>query len=811
MQKRPYTLHLIGNAHIDPVWLWPWQEGYHETHATFRSALDRMTETPDFVFTASSAALYAWVEENDPTMFAEIQERVREGRWQISGGWWIEPDCNIPSGESFARQGLYGQRYFQRAFGRTAKVGYTIDSFGHAGTLPQILQKSGLPYYIFMRPGPHEKSLPTHLFWWESADGSRVLAFRILHSYASWGDHLRQHVENIAAELTDAQPELMCFYGVGNHGGGPTKENLNTLAALQNNPDLPTLIFSSPETYFATVAQYTDGLPVVQDDLQHHASGCYSAHSGVKKWNRTAENHLLAAEKFSALASWVTEQPYSDEFGRAWRSLLFNQFHDILAGTSLPEAYEDVRDQIGETMSIADRALNRAVQSLTWQIHVPAYENSLPLVVFNPHAWPVRANVEIEASPQSDDRILLNDQDQPIAFQYVQSHSTTWNKRLSFIAELPALGYRVYRLAQHADPHPQAEVTASQTSLENNRFRLEFDPRTGDICSLRDKTNGLEVFARGAAVPVVIEDDSDTWSHNVLVFDKVVGRFTAQSVELVEHGPVKAVIRVISQYNQSTITQDFALFAERDEIEVSVMVDWHEHQKMLKLRFPVKLEHIQATYEIAFGHIQRPTNGEEEPGQSWVDVSGVSAENGRRYGFSLLNDAKYSYDVKNDEVGLTVLRSPIYAHHMPAEPQPGKRYQYMDQGVQTFHYTLLPHTENWQSAGTVRKAAELNQCPVALFTTAHPGSLPLYDSYGQVTPDNLIVSALKQAEDSHDLILRCYETAGQAVDGVITLPKFNRVIQAHFNPGEIKTFRIPKDASQPVIETNLLEWDKGTE
>src|SRR5215211_2083865 len=232
-------LHMIGNAHIDPVWLWQWQEGFHEVKASFRSALDRMKEFPDFTFVASSAAFYEWVEGSDPVMFAEIQQRVREGRWGIVGGWWVEPDCNIPAGESFVRHGLYAQRYFKEKFGVIARTGFNVDSFGHAGTLPQILKKSGLDYYVFLRPMPHEKGLPSRLFWWQSDDGSRVLAFRIPFEYLSWGKEVETHARRCADEMKEPVDEFLCFYGVGDHGGGPTITNIESIQRLDTDPQFP--------------------------------------------------------------------------------------------------------------------------------------------------------------------------------------------------------------------------------------------------------------------------------------------------------------------------------------------------------------------------------------------------------------------------------------------------------------------------------------------------------------------------------------------------------------------------------------------
>ncbi|HZG87084.1 alpha-mannosidase [Paenibacillus sp.] len=807
-------LHMIGNAHLDPVWLWQWQEGFQEAKATFRSALDRMKESEDFLFTSSSAAMYEWVENNDPKMFEEIRQRVREGRWHIVGGWWIQPDCNIPGGESFVRQGLYGQRYFKEKFGVTAKVGYNVDSFGHAGSLPQILKKSGMDYYVMMRPMPNEKGLPGRLFYWESDDGSRVLTFRIMFEYCTWGKELDKHVRRCAAELKEPFDELMCFYGVGNHGGGPTKENIESIRRLNEDPEAPTLEFSTPTRFFQQVESRNLPFPVVHDDLQHHASGCYAAHSGVKKWNREAEHRLIAAEKFSILAEWTTGQPYPSNYAQAWKNVLFNQFHDILAGTSIEPAYEDARHMHGEAMAIADRGLNYAIQSFSWNIHIEQEEGMKPIVVFNPHSWNSKVNVEIEIGGLKDTAVLVDNDGKVVPHQAVQSLATANGRyRLSFIADLPPMGYRVYKLYP-ASTLPKADVqpiVAHDTLLENDRFRLEFDPLTGYISSLFDKRVQTEVFKEAAARPVVIEDASDTWSHNVFHFNRVAGAFVATSVKRVEHGPVKSVVRVTSEYGHSKLVQEFAMYRELDRIDVKVTVDWREKFKMLKLVFPVNLIFTRQSYEIPYGYIEREHNGEEEPGQSWIDYSGIVRGKDTVYGVSLINDAKYSYSIHNKEMAMTVLRSPIYAHHDPLVPDPNGQYSFIDQGIQTFHYTLLPHENNWEDAGTVQRAAELNQRPIAIIETYHEGELPQSDSFLSIDKPNVVVGALKKAEDNDDMILRCYETTKAATDAVIRLPKWNREIQAKFAPCEIKTFRIPKRPEEPVRETNLIEWESSLE
>ncbi|WP_077623206.1 alpha-mannosidase [Sediminibacillus massiliensis] len=807
-KSRKKALHMIGNAHLDPVWLWQWQEGFQETKATFRSALDRMKEYPEFVFTNSSAANYEWIENNEPEMFEEIRQRVEEGRWEIVGGWWVQPDCNIPGGESFVRQGLYGQRYFKGKFGVTAKVGYNVDSFGHHGMLPQILQKSGLDYYVMMRPSPQEKGLPGRLFWWESDDGSRVLTYRIPYEYCTWGRDIEKHVNRNVGELKGLDNELMCFYGVGNHGGGPTKENIESIKHLNDDAAYPNLVLSTPNRFFSGVLEKELPFPVVHDDLQHHASGCYSAHSGIKKWNREAENALLKAEKFSTFANWTTGQKYPlHEYKRAWRNVLFNQFHDILAGTSLKEAYDDARNMHGEAMSISDRGLNYALQSLSWRINIEEEEGMRPIVVFNPHSWTSKVNVELEVGGLSESAILTDEEDRAVPMQTVQSHATAEGRnRISFIADIPSMGYRVYKIFKRPSTRSFSTVEADDTTLENETYRVEIDPQTGFVISLYDKKKHLELLGGPGARPVVMEDESDTWSHNILRYDKKIGEFKAKSVRLVEHGPVKSVIRVESEYGKSAIIQDFTMFKELNQIEVHVTVNWQEQFKVLKLKFPVDLIFRKGTYEIPYGTIVRECNGEEEPGQSWIDLSGTHPSTGEMYGLSIINNGKYSFDMNNKEMSLTVLRSPIYAHHDPKEPQEKEHYTFIDQGIQTFSYSLLPHEGNWETAGTVKSAAELNQKPVSIIETYHKGELPQKDSFMEVEGDNVIVSVVKQAEDNEDLIIRAYETNNDEAVASIKLKKWNRVIEAEFKPSEIKTFRISKDHAIPATETNLLEW-----
>lgn len=804
--EKEKTLYMIGNAHLDPVWLWQWQEGYQEVKATFRSALDRMKEYDDFFFTSSSAAYYEWVEENEPAMFEEIRERVKEGRWVIVGGWWIQPDCNAPGGESYVRQGLYGQRYFQEKLGVTAQTGYNVDSFGHNGMLPQILKKSGMDNYVFMRPGRHEKGLEGETFTWTSNDGSAVTAFRIPFEYCTWPRELKEHIERCAGEIKDPRGSIMCFYGVGNHGGGPTKQNIESIHELNRAEDMPRLILSTPDDYFQAVKQSGRTLPVVSGELFHHSSGCYSAHSEVKRLNRLAEKLSVAGKH------WAGGKYPLEKYTESWKKVLFNQFHDIMAGTSIEPAYEDARESYGAALDTAARGLNAAVQSISWHIDIPMEEDMKPIVVFNPNAFSGKFEVEMESPCLKENQVLVDEEGTQIPLQTVQSlASSNGRTRLVFIAELPALGYRTYRLVIREAARTFPDVECSGNTAENRWFKIAFDEKTGYISSLYKKNDGTEYFSGPAAVPVVIEDKSDTWSHGVRIFDKVKGRFEGVSVKRVECGPVKCVIRVTSIYGSSRIFQDFSIYRELDYIRVKTTVDWHEKMSMLKLRFPMQLNYLRASWEIPYGVAQREPNGEEYPMQNFLDTEGANpgletAING----LSFLNDGKSSGSIAGKEVSMTVLRSPIYANHEPYQPDENLEYVYVDQGVQTFTYGLYPHDGSWEDACTVQRSRELNEKPIALFETYHKGELPQSASFLSVSANNVLVTVMKEAEDgSGDLILRLVETAGRACETQVEVHGLNREFTLAFTPFEIKTVRIPVHSQLEILENDLLEREEA--
>jgi alpha-mannosidase len=791
-------LHMIGNAHIDPVWLWQWPEGYQEVRATFQSAVDRMDEYPEFVFTCDSSLFFAWVEESDPPLFAKLREKIAEGRLQVVGGWWIEPDCNIPSGESFVRQALYGQRYLKEKFGITATTGANLDSFGHNATIPQILAKSGCDSYVFLRPGPREKTLESPVFWWESPDGSRVLAYRIPHEYCAPKDDIGEHVEKAIASLPDADEEYAVFYGVGNHGGGPTIANVEQIKALNERDDLPRLEPSSLRRFFDGLTSANGQYPTLRGELQHHSTGCYTTHSGVKRWNRRAENLLQRAEKWSAIADLLGAQPYPHEqLTEAWKLLLFNQFHDTLAGTSIEPAYDDARDQLGHASSVAANAFNAAVQSIARQIDIDQEEEMRPVVVFNPHPWPLRADVELEYTwTREQGHHVVDDEGEAVPMQLTRPLTTMsgMRSRFAFPVEVPPLGYRTYRVrlgTVEGEP-----LACSDTRLENEHVLLEIDETTGRIAKLVVKATGADLAAPAAKHAVVIDDKSDTWGHAVERYDDEIAEFECVSVKLLECGPVRAIVRVESRYGSSTLREDYVLGAGVAYVDVRVALDWHEQLKLLKLRYPTSVDAATATFETPYGHLERPTSGDEEPGQSWVDV----ADAGR--GLTVVNDAKYGYDVRGGDIGISAVRSPVWAWHDPRELEADGDFEYMDQGRQNFLVRLIPHAGDWRAADVVRRAAELNQPPFALIETFHEGPLPQRASYASDDGGDVVLTVVKRGEDGDGYVARAYESTGRA--GRATLSVFDRGIYADFGANEIKTFVVARDGD--VREVDLLEW-----
>ena len=806
-RARPVA-HMVGYAHLDPVWLWPWTEGYAEARATLRSAVDRLGEFPEFVYTFTSVLFLEWVRESDPTLFAEITALVADGRFHLAGGWWVEADCNLPSGESIVRQALMGQRFLADHFGVVATVGGNPDSFGHAATLPQLLAGCGLSGYFFQRPEQHEADLPGTVFAWRAPDGSEVVALR-LPRYNSEAHELHGHLrECLAGEANSpgGPSDVLLFYGVGNHGGGPTRRNLASLRHIAATSPVADVVCATPRSYLDVVSRRRAALPVVAGELQHHARGCYSAHAGIKALNRRAESALAAAELWSTIAFSVTSLPYpSGELTRAWRSLLLNQFHDTLAGTAIESAYEDARHQLGETLAIAQRATNAALGRLTQRIGIPAEDDMQPIVVFNPHPWPVRAVVEHEVGGWERRTNLVDDAGRPVALQWAASEAVVNQGRFRavFPADVPPLGWRLYRL-RLGPCGVDAPAEQPSNRLENDHLRAEIDDRTGGLAALVDKATGVDVMGGGGPHAVVLVDDADTWGHGRDRWNEVAGHFTVERVECVEHGPARRVVRVSSRYGASTLVEEYRLGRSDRWLDICVTLDWRERCRMLKLRYPTALRAARVAAEVPYGTVERAADGSEEPMLRFVDLTGSVA--GRPAGLAVINDAKYSYDADGGDLGITVARSVPHAHHDPAPLRADGHHRYLDQGEQRFTLRLVAHAGDRAAAEVARRAAELNVPLACMRDTYHPGALAGSGSFGSVGRAEGLV--LKRAEDGGAVIARIAD-GGRGGPVAVRLGFAGRAFTAALRPSEIATFRVPDAAGSPVIPVDLCEWAAG--
>lgn len=836
--ERPYatpdrTLYMIGNAHLDPVWLWPWQEGYQEARATFWSAIQRMDEYPDFIFTCDQMVLLSWVEESDPELFERITQRVADGRWVNAGGWWVEPDCNMPMGESFARQGLYGQRYLQSRFGRTATVGMNVDPFGHNVMLPQILRGHGVDSYMFLRPGPHESDFADSLFWWEAPDGSRVLGYRIPFEYGSPPGSVDGQADKALGNFDKSLGDAMIFYGVGNHGGGPTKANIESIHRYDRMGSFGRMTMASPREYFDEMLgrgeQFLDSLSVRRDDLQHHAPGCYSAHSGIKAWQRRAQHAVLNAERWAGITALRDGIRYPrEELETAWKQVLFNQFHDVLPGSAIETAYDDARDQLGEAVSIAKRIIVRAHNVIARQVDVPFEDGTQPVLVFNQHPWPVTTDVVLNYGSLRGGVHVVDAAGAPVLVQHMQSVATTSDTSrgaLAFRAEVPALGYRLYRMRPGPAPLGSADagttsLSVSETVIENAFVRIELDPETGWITSYLDKATGIDAMAGtdAAGHTQVCEDPTDTWGHRVISYAWPGDAMPLSRIVVREAGPLRSRVRVERSWGASTLVEELILDHDQAALRVEVTLDWREEARLLKLRVPTALSEPSTTFGVPYGHLERPTDGAEEPAQSWVDVSGTI--DGRPAGVTVIAAHKHAFDVSpgadgaNASIGITATRSPVYAWHDPRLLDPDGVYSFQDQGIQSFSYEIVPHDGDWRDVDPARRAALLESPVRAMLESSHGGALPAAHSFASDTAGAVMVTALKGSEDEvdaadsggADLIVRAVETRGENARCRIELPLVGRVIEEDFGPSQVRTFRIPRDAAGTVTAVDLVEW-----
>ncbi|MGH9604367.1 MAG: glycoside hydrolase family 38 C-terminal domain-containing protein [Terracidiphilus sp.] len=826
---RQLTFHLTGNSHIDAAWLWPRSEAEDVVRRTFGTALQLMYEYPAYTYTQSAAQYNEWLAEKYPAMNDEIKQRIKQGRWEVVGGMWVEPDLNMPDGESLVRQLLVGKRWYLQHYGVDVRVGWNPDSFGYTWQLPQIYKKSGVDFFVTQKMAWSDTNhLPFKLFWWESPDGSKVLTY-FPHDYANEDMSPTRLSRDMATArvFSPGLTNMMDLYGVGDHGGGPTRAMLDQAMhwATPSMPAhvVPNYLFGTAISFFDNVDKdiapqspvwnyqsiakgYTPppavpgkiSIPTWDSELylEFHR-GVYTTQAHQKRNMRTAEEEVLDTEKWASLA-WLDGNKYpGDRLTVDWEKVLFNQFHDLAAGSGIGIIYKDAQKDYDwvrmSTNAISASSLQTVSEHIDTQTKAAG---RVPIIVFNPLAWQrsgdVTVNVQLPVANSPDAyRVLGQTGDAYHSVATVLKRDpVTGEVTLNIpVSNVPALGYKTIWIdyapgTTPALPKGTESDTGSSFTLENANLRVVIDKSTGCIASLYDKRGGFETFAANSC-----GNELEAFADHPKEYDAWnigTDRYKETPALLTEVDSIAAVgssaVRIARTWQSSKFVQTISLAPDADYVNVNNQIDWHERHTLLKAAFTLAAASPFATYEIPYGTIERPTtrNNSWEDAKfevsaiRWADLAGTGP-GGKPQGFSLINRTKYGYDAVGNLLRLTLLRS-------PTSPDPNA-----DQGEHHFQYALYPHAGTWKTALTERHGFEYDYRLLALAATEHAGPLPADHSFVSVTPDNVILTAVKKAEDAKGLILRVYEWAGK-----------NSTVEFHVPPG-----------STGATVTNLMETPQG--
>lgn len=791
----------VGQGHIDTAWRWTIRESVRKTAKTMANTISLMDQYPEYVFAFSQPQLFKFAKDHYPDLYEKMKEKVKNGQLEPVGNSWVEMDVNIPSGESLVRQILYGKQFFQKEFGVVSNVFWMPDVFGYSWALPQIIKRSGMKYFYTSKLCNNDTNrFPHTLFQWQGTDGTRIPAYVQRLNYN--GDYSPQTVDTIYSRFDqkNVSEQLMMTYGFGDGGGGPTYQMLETGRRLQQYPGLQNTRFGTSESFFAQTDALQPQLPVWNDEMyfEFHR-GTYTSQSNTKKSNRKNELLYRRAELAASIAAnlWQAHYPF-EKLLSGYELLLTNQFHDILPGSSIHSVYEQAERDYREVASIGTQVEDQA--RAVWQANIR--HEAGDIIVFNNLGWNRSETVSIPYDKK--DAAVVDAQTGegiPCTVADIDAKPT-----LTFAAaDVPAMGYRVFRLTQAQPGTPQVGLIHDTGHMANDFFDIRLDDQ-GNIVSIVDKAAGREVLQK-CEVPSclrIFEDKpscESAWNIDLEYKNKQWLLNKAQSVEIVENTPLKGVLRVVRCFNLSTIRTDITIFKSSRRIDFVTHADWQETEKMLKAEFQVDVLSSKAAYEIQFGAIERPTHWNtsydkarfEVCGHKWADLSESN------YGVALLNDCRYGYDIKDSRMRITLLRSAI-------DPDP-----VADKGVHTFTYSLLPHRLDWRQAGVVNQGYALNEpLQPVLCSQGVTQGMGQSASFLHCDADNVVVDTVKAAEDGRGIIVRVYEATGGKTNTTLTtalnvtqaiecnlmeedeqpLPLQNQALCFNIKPFEVKTFRL---------------------
>ncbi len=772
----------IGHTHIDVAWWWTVEQTREKVSRSFATVLKLMEEYPGYRFMSSQPQLYVFLKERYPELYARIRERVKEGRWEPEGGMWVEADCNLTSGESLIRQFLYGKRFFREEFGVDNRILWLPDVFGYSGALPQIMKKCGIDYFMTTKLAWNQfDKIPYDTMRWRGIDGSEVLTHLIttlgvnqpvsdffttyngmLHPDAIMGGWQRY-------QNKDINNDILVAFGYGDGGGGPTREMLETSMRMEQGvKGIPLVRQEFARKYFEELEERVKDsrrLPVWEGEFyfEYHR-GTYTSMARNKRANRKSELGLMDLELLSVMAQDQMAYP-AEALERMWKTVLLNQFHDILPGSSIHEVYEVTKKEYswiaGELAKLSEermRAIAGEGQGVT--IFNTTGKERDDVVVLSGVESEMNSGVDsgMDSGVESGRRLVgLADENGNI-FPVQRTEAGA----IAYVEQLPAKGYRTFAPVYG---EPDGKEAKSPFALVNDRvletpyFTVRLD-ENGLFESIFDKEAEREVVKEGQRANLLrmYEDkpmNYDNWDIDLYYTEKFWDALALEQMEWTELGPVRATLRQVRRISNSLIRQDIHFYGRSRKIEFETYVDWKEHQHLLKAHFPVEVHTDEAAFDIQFGNLTRKTHRNtswdvarfESCGQKWIDLSEG------HYGVSLLNDCKYGHSVTDGTMALTLIKSGI-------EPNPTA-----DQEEHFFTYALYPHKEGWRQAGTVREAYKLNQ-PALAVLGGRPGAR---FGLAGVDQENVILETVKAAEDGKGVVLRLYESENARTRTVLTV------------------------------------------
>ncbi len=778
-------MHLLCNAHLDPAWIWRWNEGLAEAISTFRIAADFCENYDSFVFNHNEALLYEWVEEHEPLLFERIKKLVADKKWIIMGGWYLQPDCVMTSGESLMSQIRLGREYFKKKFGVEPTAAINFDPFGHSRGLVQILKNAGYDSYIFMRPYEIKGD-----FLWEGFDGSKIKAHGIYGVYSTLKGKAREKAENYIKD--EAKDTGLCLWGIGNHGGGPSKKDLEDLNELISSSDVE-IVHSTAEAYMAEIDE--SKLNVLSQSLIPCMVGCYTSMVRIKQANRRLENKISFAEKIMSCAALSTDFDYdSEELAKAKKMLAFCQFHDILPGTGIKTVEIDSLNSFGFGEEIADKLINKAFLKLC-QGQKKAVEGEIPIMIFNPHPYEINGEFEVEFLLQDQNR---NDDEVTVAVAYDEhgnalatqnekpgcTFNLDWVKKVSFVGKLAPTSITRFdcklttvKLDEKTGSRfaslpyaPHYDCDKDYIEVKSPYSKVRISKKTGLIESF--EVNGKS-YIKNSGMIEVYKDDEDPWAMNVDSFCNIEGCFELMNnseanefagypdndtpnVRIVEDGAVRTKIQAIFAYKRSVAVVEYTIPKNSAYIDVHILMYSNETNKMLKYKLDTGLSGTPYG-ETAFGYEELFADERESVFHKWC---GIKTEDDALY---VVNKGIYGGSFTDSTIKLSLLRTPIYASHPidDKEYAPHNRFtEHIDMGKREFCFRITTDKD------IARQAQIYNQPPMALsFFPSGEGEKP--ESIVSVDKSEVILSSVIKKADGYEYIF--YNASDSETDAEITI------------------------------------------